>query len=81
MVVAVGQAGAAGVDDLGAQVVNIEGLVKFWTARPFSGRAEINLAKNETFTKWVQNRPFDVKLCPGEAKSRARPPQIDQFFH
>ena len=30
------------------------------------------------FTKWVQNRPFDVKICPGAAKYRARPRQIDQ---
>ena len=35
---------------------------------PFTGRAKINLAKNEIFTKWVQNRPFDVKLDPGGAK-------------
>ena len=30
------------------------------------------------FTKWVQNRPFDLKLCSAGAKSRARPRQIDQ---
>ena len=35
---------------------------------PLTGRAKINLAKNGFFTKWVQNRPFDVKLCPAGAK-------------
>ena len=42
------------------------------------GRAEINLAKNDVFTKWVQNCQFDLKLCSAGAKSRARPRQIDQ---
>ena len=49
-----------------------------WAIFVSTGRAGFNLAKNGFFTKWVQNRPFDLKPNSSHIKFQPRPHQIDQ---
>ena len=44
----------------------------------FSAVLVASFSKIDFFTKWFQNRLFDLKLCSADAKARARPRQIDQ---